>query len=130
MALKTIFTVGFQLPTKDIFQYQNFHSNASLLDADIILFEPNLAYQVDYLSGTFQGKPSLSDTSSTQCIESVKHWREELNSAFKIGKTIIIFLKEYEEVYYKTGRKEFSGTGRNQKVTNIVDLLDSYLTLP
>lgn len=129
MASKTIFTVGFQLPTKDIFQHQSFHSNASLLDADIILFEPNLEYQVDY-SGTFHGKPSLSETSSTQCIESVNHWREELNIAFKSGKTIIFFLKEYEEVYYKTGRKEFSGTGRNQKVTNIVDLLDSYLTLP
>ena len=130
MASKTIFTVGFQLPTKDIFQYQSFHSNASLLDADIILFEPNLEYQVDYLRGTFQGKPSLSETSSTQCIESVKHWREELNFAFKSGKTIILFLKKYEEVYYNTGQKEFSGTGRNQKVSNIVDLLDSYLTLP
>lgn len=129
MAAKTIFTVGFQLPTKDIFQYQSFHSNASLLDADIILFEPNLLYELDYPS-TFRGKPSLSEKSSTQCIESVKHWKEELNTAFKSGKMIIIFLKEYEEVYYKTGKKEFSGTGRNQKVTNIVDLLDSYLTLP
>jgi len=46
MASKTIFTVGFQLPTKDIFQHQSFHSNASLLDADIILFEPNLDYQL------------------------------------------------------------------------------------
>ena len=95
MAAKTIFTVGFQLPTNDIFQYKGFHSNASLLDADIILFEPNLDYQVDY-PGTFQGKPSISETSSTQCIEAVNHWREELNSAFKTGKTIIIFLKEYE----------------------------------
>lgn len=129
MATKTIFTVGFQLPTKEIFQYQSFHSNVSLLDADIILFEPNLVYQVDF-PGTFQGKPSLSEISSNQCLESINHWREELNSAFKSGKTIIVFLKEYEEVYYKTGRKEYSGTGRNQKVTNIVDILDSYLALP
>ena len=49
MAAKTIFTVGFQLPTKDIFQYKSFHSNASLLDADIVLFEPKLLYQKNYL---------------------------------------------------------------------------------
>jgi hypothetical protein len=36
MATKTIFTVGFELPTSDIFQFKSFHSNASLLDADII----------------------------------------------------------------------------------------------
>ncbi|WP_333805532.1 hypothetical protein [Sulfurospirillum sp.] len=51
MAQKTIFTVGFQLPTKDIFQYKGFHSNTSLLDADIILFEPKLVYQTDYITG-------------------------------------------------------------------------------
>lgn len=128
MATKTIFTVGFQLPTKDIFQYQSFHSNASLLDADLILFEPNLEYRVHY-SNTFQGKPSLSELCSTQCIEAVKHWREELNIAFKSGKTIIIFLNEFEEVYYKTGEK-ISGTGKNQKITNIVALLNSYSMLP
>ena len=130
MAAKTIFTVGFHLPTKEIFQYQDFHSNVSLLDADIILFEPNLDYQTDYSNPRFQGKPSLSETSSNKCIESVKHWREELNTSFKSGKTIIIFLKEIEEVYYYTGKKDFSGTGRNQKITNIVALLDSYLMLP
>ena len=129
MSAKTIFTVGFQLPTKEIFQYQDFHSNVSLLDADIILFEPNLEYNVIY-SGTFNGKPSLSESCSMQCIKSVQHWREELNIAFKSGKLIIIFLNEFEEVYYKTGQKEFSGTGRNQKVTNIVNLLNSYSMLP
>ena len=130
MTSKTIFTVGFQLPTKDIFQYQSFHSNTSLLDADIILFEPNLDYQTNYSNPRFQGKPSLSETSSTNCIESAKHWREELNTSFKSGKSIIIFLKEIEEVYYYTGKKDFSGTGKNRQVTNIVALLESYLMLP
>ncbi|MDD4505210.1 MAG: hypothetical protein PHE60_02415 [Sulfurospirillaceae bacterium] len=130
MAQKTIFTVGFQLPTKDIFQYKDFHSNASLLDADIILFEPNLVYQTDYINGTFQGKPSLSESSSTQCLESVFHWREELKVAFENGKTIFIFMNAFEEIYYKTGKKEYSGTGRNTRTTNIVDLLSSYSMFP
>ncbi len=130
MAAKTIFTVGFQLPTKDIFQYQSFHSNASLLDADIILFEPNLVYQTDYINPTFQGKPSLSEASSTQCLEAIKHWREELKMAFESGKTIIIFMKAIEEVFYSTGQKQYSGTGKNTRTTNIVDIVENYKMIP
>ncbi len=130
MAAKTIFTVGFELPTKDIFQYQIFHSNASLLDADIILFEPNLVYQADYFNPTFQGKPSLSESSSTQCMEAIKHWREELKMAFESGKTIIVFMKTIEQVFYSTGQKEYSGTGKNTRTTNIVDIVENYKMLP
>lgn len=65
MAAKTIFTVGFKLPTSDTFQYKGFHSNVSLLDADIILFEPNLDYQTDYSNPRFKGKLSLSELSSS-----------------------------------------------------------------
>ncbi|AXH10587.1 hypothetical protein CP960_06950 [Malaciobacter halophilus] len=130
MAAKTIFTVGFQLPTKDIFQYQSFHSNTSLLDADIILFEPNLVYQADYINPTFQGKPSLSESSSTQCMEAINHWREELKMAFESGKTIIVFMKTIEQVFYSTGQKQYSGTGKNTRTTNIVDIVENYKMLP
>lgn len=85
MANKTIFTIGFQLPTKDNFIYKSFHSNASLLDADIILFESTLDYKTDYYNATFEGKPNLSDESSVQCLKSMKHWRDEITIAFNSG---------------------------------------------
>jgi len=128
MAKKTIFTVGLDLPSND-FQYKSFHSNISLLDADIVLFQPNLIYKTDY-SGTYNGKPSLTDTSSTECIESINHWKDELKTTFESGKTIFIFLNAYEEVYFKTGKQSFSGTGKNRQTTNLVQLMDSYLMLP
>lgn len=130
MATKTIFTVGFKLPTSDIFQYKSFHSNVSLLDADIILLEPNLVYQSDYNNPTFQGKPSLSEVSSTQCVEAVMHWKEEMRISFESGKTIFIFMKSIEQVFYSTGQKEYSGTGKNTRTTNIVDILENYKMLP
>lgn len=129
MASKTIFTVGFQLPTKDIFQYQSFHSNASLLDADIILFEPNLDYQLSPLSSMFEGKPNLSDESSTKCVSSLNHWREELTIAFNSGKTIYVFLNSPENVFVHTGNS-FSGTGRSQKTIRNVSEINSYALLP
>ncbi|MDP3587946.1 MAG: hypothetical protein Q8R58_07835 [Sulfuricurvum sp.] len=130
MAIKIIYTVGLQLPTQDIFEPKSFNSNISLLDADIVLFEPNLVYQTDYINGTYNGKASLSEASTTQCLESIKHWQEELKTSYEHGKTIFIFTRAYEEVYYQTGRKEYSGTGRNMKTTHIVDLIDSYIMIP
>lgn len=130
MATKTIFTVGFQLPTSDIFQYKSFHSNSSLLDADIVLFEPRLVYQSDYINPTFQGKPSLSETSSTQCMEAIAHWREELKISFESGKTIFIFMQSMEQVFYNTGQKQYSGTGKNTRTTNIVDIVENYKMIP
>jgi hypothetical protein len=41
MAKHRIFTVGFELPGEE-FEYIKFNSDATLLDADIILFEPTL----------------------------------------------------------------------------------------
>ncbi len=130
MAAKTIFTIGFQLPTKDIFQYKYFHSNTSLLDADIILFEPKLEYQTDFFSSSqYNGKPNLSDQSSVQCINSIKHWKDELNIAFENGKTIFIFLTAPEDVYVHTGNT-LTGTGKSQKQVRNVSERNSYEMLP
>jgi len=129
MAAKTIFTVGFQLPTKDIFQHQSFHSNASLLDADIVLFEPKLVYQQNYSSPIFEGKPNLSEESSKQCKDSIKHWKESLKLAFENGKTIFIFLSAPEDVFTHT-HYSLSGTGRSQKQTSNVSEVSSYTMLP
>lgn len=90
MATKTIFTVGFELPTSSIFQYKSFHSNTSLLDADIVLFEPNMSYELDYPS-QYNGKPNLSDKNSVACLASIKHWNIEITTAYESGKTILIF---------------------------------------
>lgn len=130
MASKTIFTVGFQLPTKDIFQYQSFHSNASLLDADIILFEPNLDYQTDYATGSqYNGKPNLSDESSVKCINSINHWKTDIKTAYESGKTIFIFLTNPEDVFINT-HYSLSGTGRSQKQMRNVSEISSYSMLP
>jgi hypothetical protein len=124
-----IFAVGFELP-EDSFENISFNSGMSLLDADIVLFEPNLSYQTDSINSTYQGKPSLSASSSVDTRRSINHWRDELKQAFDAGKTIFIFLRKPEEVYANTGTQELSGTGRNQKVIHHVGLVDSYGCLP
>lgn len=128
MASKTIFTVGFQLPTKDIFQYKSFHSNASLLDADIVLFEPNLSYELDYPS-QYNGKPNVSDKSSVACVASIKHWNIEIKTAFENGKTIFIFINTPEDIFVNT-HYSLSGTGRSQRQTRNVSEINNFDMLP
>ncbi|MDE2706667.1 MAG: hypothetical protein OXI35_16495, partial [Gemmatimonadota bacterium] len=129
MAKAEIMSVGTEIPG-DVAEYVPFNSSRSLLDADIILFEPRLDYDTDRLGSTYQGKPSLSDRSSVQTRAAIKHWRSELKHAIEAGKTIFIFLPAPEEVYANTGTQEFSGTGRNQKVIRHVGTVNNYEALP
>jgi len=129
MAKNEILCVGFELPGEE-FHYVSYHSSASLLDADIILFEVGLDYRTDSTSGTFQGKPSLSAESSIENRACLNHWRTAMKQAFDAGKTIFIFLKKPIDVYARTGRQDLSGTGRSQRVINHVDLIHSYSALP
>ena len=106
MAKAEIMSVGTEIPG-DVAEYVPFNSSRSLLDADIILFEPRLDYDTDRLRSTYQGKPSLSDRSSVQTRAAIKHWRSELKHAIEAGKTIFIFLPAPEEVYANTGTQNF-----------------------
>lgn len=127
MAKKTIFCVGFDLPG-DEFEYVPFESNRSLLDADLILFEPSLGEYSTY--DEYAGKPLISEWDSPRVAERLAHWRSELINAVNAGKLVIIYLRKPIDVYRHTGRKEYSGTGRNQKVTNLVEPVRSYAAVP
>ena len=127
MAKSRIFTVGFELPG-DEFEYVEFHSDQTLLDADIILFEPTLGI---FSSETnYNGKPLLSENSSFATKDRLDHWRSEIISAVKAGKIVIVYLAKPVECYRHTGDKQFSGTGRSRVTTNLVTGISSYETVP
>jgi hypothetical protein len=131
--MKQIVSVGIKIPDVNNDSNLTFRSNYSFADADIILFRPEFdqySYSFHYPTGTFHGKPSYSPDSSFQIKEHTERWKNELNDAFNVGKTIIILLSERYDFYIHTGRKEVSGTGRNQKVTDIVELYSNYRFLP
>jgi hypothetical protein len=122
-----VFSVGYSFPGNQA-QMIAYHSAQTLLDADIIVFEPTFYKYQTY--EYYQGKPSLSDHSSFHVKEHAAHWRSELNDAFNHGKTIIIFLSEPFEVWRDTGKREYSGTGKNRQTTRIVEMFSSYAAIP
>ena len=128
--MKKIVAVGMEIPSNRLERIE-FDSDHSLLDADIVLYEPTLGeYETDSRTPSFQGKPRLSESSSFQVSKRVAHWKGELRAAFDAGKLIVIFLASPVEVFFDTGQKKFSGTGRNRQVTNIVNILNSYDAIP
>jgi hypothetical protein len=118
-----IFTVGFNLPGEE-FEQISFDSDKTLLDADIILFKPTLGSF--YSDETHNGKTLLNEELSFSTNQRLIHWRDEINSALKAGKIVVIFLSKPQEYYRYTGEKQYSGTGGIPTTTKIVTPISSY----
>ncbi|MDD5052278.1 MAG: hypothetical protein PHO27_06050 [Sulfuricurvum sp.] len=129
MAKKKILTIGFDLSSEDT-QFSEFDSDLSLLDWDIILFKPDIMDYIYRPESTFQGKPCLSDDKSFKLKAQTEHWRREIKSAVESGKLVIAYLSELIELSIATGEKNFSGTGRNQKTTRLVDNYNNFASIP
>jgi hypothetical protein len=83
-------------------EYFNYSSEQSLLDADVVVFQPmELTDDTD--------KPSFSESGSFQLEQSTEHWNRELSVALEYGKTIFLILGKYQIGSVKTGKKEIKG---------------------
>lgn len=128
MSAKRILTIAFELASQDT-EDAHFDSKISLLDWDIVLFRPYID-PVITCDGEYKGKPSVSENYSFLLKESCEHWRREIRQAVDVGKTVIVFLSQLEEVYIDTGNRRCSGTGRNQKTTFLVEEYNNYKAIP
>ena len=126
MAKRRIFSVGFELPGAE-FEYLDFDSDQTLLDADIVLFEPTLE---GFSTITYNGKPLLDEHDSFAMHERMRHWRTEIAAAVAAGKLVIVYLVKPNEYFRYTGQQKFSGTGRGRTTTNIVTETSSYDAVP
>lgn len=127
MSKRRILAVNTFIPHEDI-EYVALESDQSLLDADIIVFTPGLPST--YSTESYEGRPLLSQSASTQSRDAVAHWRSELATAMSTSKLLLIYLSKPERVFAYTGQKQYSGTGRSRVTTNIVAPLDSYSMIP
>lgn len=109
----------------------SFSTRISLLDADIIVFNPDISeYLFGYNQEYYLGKPSLDDSKSFRLKETIDHWRREIKEAVEAGKTVFIYLDTFQEAYVATGEKRYSGTGRNRATTRIVGLTNNLRAIP
>lgn len=128
---KKILSVGFVFPGNMI-EFVPLDSNRSLLDADLVIFRPSVEpfVGVQVFGSTYQGKPSLSEDLSFRLQDAAAHWRRQIQLVLEAGKNVILILTDPHEVFVDTGRREYSGTGRNQRTTRIVQSFNNYLLFP
>lgn len=129
MPNKKILTIGLSLANEQA-EFCEFDSDISLLDWDIVLFKPDISDYLNRRESNFEGKPCLSDDQSFKLRAQSEHWRREIKAAIEHGKLVIVYLSELTPLSIATGKKEYSGTGRNQRVTRIVTGYDNYQSIP
>lgn len=125
---KKIVFVGGSVVSSDDTVNLGFRSDKSLLDGDLIVFSIDLSDYYGYEQ--FQGMRCLDDDSSFRLRKDCRHWRAELESALKDGKTVVVFVNSSPEVKAATGETQYAGTGRNARATRIVSTVDPYEAIP
>jgi hypothetical protein len=129
LAERTIVTVNCEVPGFSD-HYVALESDRSLLDADLIVFQPGFPAPAFSSGDSHQGKPCASESWSFRIREAFSHWRSEIKLAVEQGKTVVVYLVKPIDAFAYTGEKQFSGTGRNRLTTNIVSAISSYDVLP
>ena len=93
---KKIITIGYEIPGHSERHFA-FSSNQSILDADIVVFEPNLTNY--YFDDSYQGKPLYVGDAALKLREDNQYWKKELETALRAGKTVFVFFKEFKKIY-------------------------------
>lgn len=121
-----IISIGFGIPGLDRCNY-SYNSSQSLLDADVIVFEPDFSCYTEH--HFHKGKKSF-ENDSFRLKKDTERWRSEISVALREGKTVFVFMGKYEEFYIRTGQRKRSGTGKNMKTLNTVSKYNNYEFLP
>ena len=77
MAKKSVFSIGLDWPDVDGIEAFEVNSDASLLDADVVLFRAS--FSTFPKTDEYQGRPLLSDRSSFLAREKIGHWTSQIN---------------------------------------------------
>ena len=110
----------------------DFRSTTSFMDYDAILIDTGyLAYRygVDRPE-TFEGKRSISKDESRLMVEEFERTKAQIIELLKQGKNVFVLVTTNENCFIHTGKTEYSGTGRNTRVTNIVTEFNTFSFLP
>jgi hypothetical protein len=120
--MKSIVTVNCQLPT--IEDYARYTSDQSLLDYDIVLFDPCFPYLERIHFGAGGSCISIEDAQTLN--SALKHWRNELNEALKADKTIFFLLNRHETDSIAIG----SNSPRKGEINYSTNIVSNYSVLP
>ena len=109
---------------KDIEEIK-YKSSQTILEYDMIILNVNSIYEEYDFSGSYQGISSLTHYASVDIKEDISRRKKEFETYLKSGKTIIVITPYNDKRTIYTGRQDISGTGRNARITNLIDYIDT-----
>lgn len=114
------------------FDENSFTSSISILDYEAVVISTDFIRNQYKESSTspYQNKRLLSEYASSQIKQDYMIMKEQLIELLKQGKNIFVLMGNNENCYIYTGEKQYSGTGKNARATNIVTEFDMYSFLP
>jgi len=118
-----IASMGCSFENKDIIPV-SFRSTVSLLDYDLLLWDPTELFQLystDWINPIYNGYKCLSNDESVHFADELNRRRTEMVDLLESGRPLIIFIPAPTAIYHWNGKKEYSGTGKNQKATYLVE---------
>ncbi|MFC5266264.1 hypothetical protein ACFPJ1_29470 [Kribbella qitaiheensis] len=111
--------------------HYRFGSSVSLFDYDVVFWDPAQSLEgYKALRDTYQGRDSLNDNASARLVNDVHRRNSEFKDFLEMGRCLVIFLPGDLDVWVDTGKKDYSGTGRNRAATRIVDRFNILKAIP
>lgn len=117
---------------EEIVDIELFSSQTSLLDYSSAIIRVNdIVYEYVNTPGEYKGLDCLDDDNmSARLVSDMGRRKNEIIELLKQGNNIFVILPREQYLYIRTGKKEYSGTGRNRAVTNIVSIFNLLSFLP
>ena len=109
-----------------------FPGDLSVFDYDVTIWDPAASFKTYMRSheSFYRGLPALSEHASVRIIADASRRRAEFSEFMAMGRVLIVMVTPPQQCYVDTGKREFSGTGRNQKTTSLVKEFDLLSAIP
>ncbi|WP_158712960.1 hypothetical protein OG337_20670 [[Kitasatospora] papulosa] len=101
-----------------------FRSPATIFEYDVVFWDPANTVETYSRSSPYQGQPRIADDETTNILQDIVRRRKEFKEFLEMGRILAIFVAPAQKFWFDTGKRDKSGTGRNQKVTTLLDNMD------
>lgn len=107
-----------------------FSSNRTILEYDILLIDLKNIFTEYESHSEYNGLPRITDHDSTRLKKDLDRRKNELKEFLESGKSVVVFGGTDDCVFCYSGNKTTSGTGKNTRVTYLVEDIHSISLLP
>jgi hypothetical protein len=99
-------------------------SPRTLLDFELVLFEPAEILQDLRISSWYEGAPVVGASDSRRLLAALERRQNEFAKVLELGRTVVVFVPAPDVWYYSTGRERNEGTAAKPRIINVVDQLN------